>query len=86
MLKISNIYHNIILIYFAVHFISAEYNVYWNAPTFQCRNRGVYFNLSQFNIIQNTNDEFAGDKVSYSNVLKKLIDYLLLIIIIINSI
>lgn len=40
-----------------------KFVVQWNAPTFMCHKYGIFFNLSQYNIVQNVNDEFVGDKM-----------------------
>ncbi|KAF4525055.1 hypothetical protein B566_EDAN001969 [Ephemera danica] len=37
--------------------------VYWNVPTSSCKQFGIHFNLSQYEIIQNKNDEFIGEKI-----------------------
>ncbi|KAH0547171.1 hypothetical protein KQX54_017372 [Cotesia glomerata] len=42
-----------------------DYKVYWNVPTFMCHKYGMYFNdLDKFGIIQNTNDQFRGEKIA----------------------
>ncbi|XP_050554222.1 uncharacterized protein LOC118279116 isoform X2 [Spodoptera frugiperda] len=43
-----------------------EFNVYWNAPTMQCKSKGILFDdlYEKYGIIQNTDDTFRGDKIS----------------------
>ncbi|XP_046399969.1 hyaluronidase-like [Ischnura elegans] len=36
------------------------FTVYWNVPTFMCRKYGVLFDLKEFDIQQNENDDFRG--------------------------
>lgn len=43
---------------------ASDFKVYWNVPTFMCRNFGVNINVTKFGIIQNTGDVFQGDKVN----------------------
>ncbi|KAH0547170.1 hyaluronidase-like isoform X2 [Cotesia glomerata] len=48
----------------AACFKARDYKVYWNVPTFMCQKYGMYFNdLDKFGIIQNTNDQFRGEKI-----------------------
>lgn len=39
------------------------YDVYWNIPTFMCHKYGILFNVSQYGISQNQDDQFKGEKV-----------------------
>lgn len=42
------------------------FRVYWNVPTFMCRQYGMYFEdvVGRFNIIQNEKDQFRGDQIA----------------------
>lgn len=44
--------------------LAKDFNVYWNVPTFMCHQRGIYFDVTKFGLIQNTDDIFQGDKVN----------------------
>lgn len=39
------------------------YTCVWNSPTAECEGFGFHFNLSVYDIIQNTGDAFYGDKM-----------------------
>ncbi|KAH9636063.1 hypothetical protein HF086_016937 [Spodoptera exigua] len=43
-----------------------EFNIYWNAPTMQCKSKGILFDdlYEKYGIIQNTGDTFRGDRIS----------------------
>ncbi|GJQ75196.1 hypothetical protein Trydic_g9798 [Trypoxylus dichotomus] len=43
-----------------------DFPVYWNIPSFQCRPHKIFFTdiAKKFNIIQNQNDSFRGEKIS----------------------
>ena len=61
-----------VLFFVLCDFVQGKYTVYWNAPTNACHKHGIYFELSQFNIIQNTDDKFAGDKVCFFLIFKSI--------------
>ncbi|XP_044742020.1 hyaluronidase-like [Chrysoperla carnea] len=45
--------------------VETKFYAYWNAPTMQCRSHKINFPLSEnYKIIQNTNDNFRGDRIS----------------------
>lgn len=40
------------------------YTCVWNSPTALCDRIGIHFNLSRYDILQNSGDIFEGDKIS----------------------
>lgn len=44
--------------------VDARFTVWWNSPTEMCQHFGIYINVSQYGIVQNTGDKFYGDKVT----------------------
>lgn len=43
-----------------------DFQVFWNIPSFQCRPHKIFFtNITEkYNIIQNANDSFRGEKIA----------------------
>lgn len=46
--------------------LKRDFEVYWNVPTYMCHRYGIHFEevSNQFGILQNSNDEFRGEKIA----------------------
>jgi hyaluronoglucosaminidase len=54
---------SVFTIVFSIGNRDIKFEVYWNIPTFMCHKYGIFFNISQYGISQNKDDEFKGEKM-----------------------